>query len=241
MKTEFYVGYLPKMPGRLGAFTRHVVGGLLLFGVVLAILLILGQQPFPAASFEWGEYRSYEGDVYLWPAPILVHDDARYLLVAPGKRGVADFLPKQEGLRVRLQAARITRDANSMLELAPESIEVLPPVRGAQQTPSVDLGSFEVTGQIVDTKCYLGVMNPGSGKVHRACAVRCISGGVPPALLVRDANGESVLLLMRGSDGRALNREVLDFVAETIRVSGRVHRTHGVLTIQAEPSSFVRE
>jgi hypothetical protein len=27
-----------------------------------------------------------------------------------------------------------------------------------------------LTGEIVDSKCYLGVMNPGQGKVHRDCA-----------------------------------------------------------------------
>jgi hypothetical protein len=49
-------------------------------------------------------------------------------------------------------------------------------------------------GEIVDTKCYLGVMTPGEDKVHRGCAVRCISRGVPPAFLVRDASADSRIL-----------------------------------------------
>ena len=40
-------------------------------------------------------------------------------------------------------------------------------------------------GEIVDSKCYLGVMNPGEGTVHRDCAARCLSGGLPPMLVVR--------------------------------------------------------
>ena len=43
-----------------------------------------------------------------------------------------------------------------------------------------DLDTFTLIGEIVDSKRYLGVMNPGNGKVHRDCAVRCLSGGIPP-------------------------------------------------------------
>lgn len=54
------------------------------------------------------------------------------------------------------------------------------------------LGEFTLQGEIVDSKCYLGVMRPGNTKTHRACAVRCIAGGVPPVLLVRDAQGDAM-------------------------------------------------
>jgi len=39
-------------------------------------------------------------------------------------------------------------------------------------------------GQIVDPKCYLGVMKPGEGKPHSDCAIRCIDGF--PLLLPKD-------------------------------------------------------
>ena len=32
---------------------------------------------------------------------------------------------------------------------------------------AVDFGEVTLAGEIVDSKCYLGVMNPGNGKVHR--------------------------------------------------------------------------
>ena len=36
------------------------------------------------------------------------------------------------------------------------------------------LGPVELTGEIADSKCWLGVMNPGEGTVHRDCARRCL-------------------------------------------------------------------
>ena len=37
--------------------------------------------------------------------------------------------------------------------------------------------------------CFLGVMKPGRSKPHRACAVRCISGGIPPFKVPGHARG----------------------------------------------------
>jgi hypothetical protein len=56
---------------------------------------------------------------------------------------------------------------------------------------SEDFGELRLKGEIVDAKCYMGVMNPGSGHVHRDCAVRCLSGGLP-AMFV---SGEKKMLL----------------------------------------------
>ena len=86
-----------------------------------------------------------------------------------------------------------------------------------------------------------GVMNPGNGKVHRDCAVRCISGGAPPAFIVKDASGDAQVLLLTGSDGRAVNREVLDYVAEPLTITGRLARRGDALLLRAEPGSFRRE
>ena len=104
----------------------------------------------------------------------------------------------------------------------------------------IDLGRVTLRGEIVDTKCYLGVMNPGEHKVHRDCAVRCISGGVPAAFIVRDASGDSRILLLAGEDGRALNREVLPFVAEPLEIPATLIRTGSMLTIKANPAQFRR-
>jgi len=97
-------------------------------------------------------------------------------------------------------------------------------------TKSMDLAAVELTGEIVDSKCYLGVMNPGNGKVHRDCAVRCISGGIPPAFLVRDADGRSKILLLTN-----WNSEHLNHIAERITLRGHLTRSAaGQLALRLE-------
>jgi hypothetical protein len=37
-----------------------------------------------------------------------------------------------------------------------------------------------------DSKCHSGVIDPGEGRTHRACAIRWFGGGIPPVLRARD-------------------------------------------------------
>jgi len=211
--------------------------GFISLGTVMAALLVFGQQPFAASSFAFGQYTPYEGVIESWPYPMLVTSSGRFLLVGEGKHGFdsSGFT----GHQVRLRGALIRRDDDQMLEVESGSAERIGPTQ--LHTERADLGPVRLTGEIVDSKCYLGVMNPGGGKVHRDCAVRCISGGAPPAFLVRDASGDAQVLLLAGADGRALNREILDFVAEPITISGRLVRTGSTLVLLAEPRDFHRE
>jgi hypothetical protein len=70
--------------------------------------------------------------------------------------------------------------------------------------------------------------------------VRCISGGVPPAFIANDAAGETRVLLLAGSDGRALSKELLSFVAEPVEIQGRLVRSGSSLILEAEPAAFLR-
>src|SRR5437899_9423278 len=104
-----------------------------------------------------------------------------------------------------------------MVEITPGSITVVdaPP---ADQETTRDLGAVHLTGEIIDSKCDLGVMNPGQGKVHRDCAARCLSGGTPPIFVTN--NGGAQFLLV-DQEGRALGHDALrEFVAEPITIRG---------------------
>jgi hypothetical protein len=82
---------------------------------------------------------------------------------------------------------------------------------------------IRVRGEIVDSKCYGGVMNPGRGKVHRDCAVRCLSGGIPPVLVSENEAGDTTLYLLVDFDGSQLPREkFLDRVAEPVEIAGHL-------------------
>ena len=240
MSDEFYVGYLPKAPPSLGRIVARIAAVILMAGFVAGALLLFGQPPFATSKFEYGVYRDYIGIVEEWPYPILVTDSASFLLVAPGKHGLSDMVKGLQGKHVQLKGSLIERIPDRMIEVVPASIVVGTSPFLATPIRTIDLGSVTLRGEIVDTKCYLGVMNPGEHKVHRDCAVRCISGGVPPALLARDASGDSRVLLLVGEDGRALSREVLPFVAEPLEISGVLVRTGSTLTLKVDPARFRR-
>jgi hypothetical protein len=232
---DFYVGYVPKAPDSVHRDMRRVIAILSVVALAVGLFLIFGQQPFPAAFFEFQQFRGYEGVVREAPYPTLVTADAHYLLAAPGKHGLT---PGLDGKRVQLEGALIHRGSQRMLEVLPGSLR--PGSSSVSPQDTIGLGAVRLRGEIVDSKCYLGVMNPGNGKVHRDCAARCISGGLPPALVARDASGSTIMSLLAGSDGRRLNREVLDFVAEPVEISGELVRAGSWLVLMTEPANIRR-
>ncbi len=242
---DFYIGYLPKAPTALARFARRVIILLGLLAVTAALVLLVGQMPFASSAFEFGKLRSFEGVVVTRPFPTLLvarpgqtsQQDkySRYLLVAPGKHGVDDLVASFDSKQVRLQGQLIYREGGTMVEVVPGSITVVdaPP---AVQEATRDLGAATVTGEIVDSKCYLGVMNPGQGKVHRDCAARCLSGGIPPIFITTDGHEQFLLV---GLDGRAQGRDALrEFIGEPITIRGEVLARGDSRLLEIDPRSF---
>jgi hypothetical protein len=166
-------------------------------------------------------------------APAGAFPFSRYLLVGAGKHGASAMVAGLDHRVVKLRGSLIYRGGTTLIEVAP------PIAVSAASEPAdavTDLGRVRFSGEIVDSKCYFGVMNPGNGKVHRDCAARCISGGIPPVFVAE--NG--MMALLAGSDGRQLNHEVLDWVAEPITIEGRLLRSGDALVLETEPQSFVR-
>jgi len=237
---DFYVGYRQRTTPALRRSTRVITMALLAIAAVVVLALVTSQPRFAMSHFEYGVYGSYEGQLVEWPYPMLLTRDAAFLLTGEGKFGVAASVRGHDGDHVHLRGSLGERGPDRMLQVDLHTMRFSSGQPSARSSP-IDLGSVVLTGEIVDTKCHLGVMNPGDGKVHRECAVRCISGGAPPGFLVRDAAGQRQLLLLVGSDGRALGREVLDYVAEPVAISGRLVRHGATLVLKAEPRDFRRE
>ena len=132
------------------------------------------------------------------------------------------------GQAVHLRGTLIYRGNQTMIEVIAESIKAVEnpkqDLTKAASIQQVDLGRQTLIGEIVDSKCYLGVMDPGQLTTHRACAIRCISGGCPPVLLVRQTNSPPLYLLLVSSDGHPVNKHVLDRVAEPLEITGDIVR-----------------
>lgn len=236
---EFYIGYAPRPPRRIARTISRAVVGLNALAAVVALVLVFAQRPFARSTFEFQQYREFTGEMELKPYPALLvvrpggKEYSRYLLVAPGKHGADAEVRSFAGEAVQLRGSLIYRDGQTMVELVPGSVQALRKEPAAVSFAT--LGEVTLTGEIVDSKCFLGVMNPGRTKVHRDCAARCISGGIPPAFVTADG-----FYLLVGGDGRAVQHEVLDWVGETIEVTGTVLRSGETLILRAEPTSFRR-
>jgi hypothetical protein len=242
---DFYVGYVPKAPPALAGFVRKVIVVLGLLAVAAALVLVAGQMPFANSVFEYGKQRSFEGVVVTRPFPTLLvarpgetgqlDKYSRYLLVAPGKHGADDLVAGFDGKQVRLQGQLIYRDGGTMVEITPGSITLVEAASTVQETAR-DLGTVTVTGEIVDSKCYLGVMNPGQGKVHRDCAARCLSGGIPPIFITRDGREQFLLV---GPDGLALKPDALrEFIAEPLTIRGELWQKGASHLLSIDPRTL---
>jgi hypothetical protein len=246
---EFYIGYAAPMPRRLASFVRVVViaatCAMLTWGVVLAA----GHVMLEGGTFEFGHPKAFAGTVVEHPYPTLRLDrpDSTVgpwpLLVARGKHGADALVAGLDGHHATLIGTRIQRGSNTMIEIEPGSISVddRTDSRAAGSNPLVDRpahGPVELTGEIVDSKCFLGVMVPGSGTTHKECASLCLRGGIPPAFHVQDRSGNSSLLLMTGTDGEPIGARALDVVGEAVSVTGLVHRQGGWIILRTDPRSW---
>jgi len=244
----FYVGYLPKAPPQVAAFMRRLVPYLAAGLALIAVLSAALQGPYARSVYEYGNYRSVEGRLVERPYPMISIDrpglvgetvaSSHYLLTVFGKHGADTQVEGLDGHRVRLDGALLYRDAQTMLELEAGSIEVLAVDQGSDQP--VTIGPVTLTGEIVDSKCYLGTMKPARWKPHRACAANCIAGGVPPLFLVESADGSRVHYLLVDPQGRPVNDRVLDYVAEPVRISGEERRLGDLRILAADPQTIER-
>ena len=246
---EFYVGYLPGAPPRLARAVINRVVALFFVLVLCAAGLPCLHQLRPAARFEYGAPVEMAGTLAALPHPrLLVPRPGRadgpaavssFPLVAPWKHGADELVAGLDGRRVRLRATLAHRDGVTVAELVPGSLRAQeePPVPAPEE---VALGRRTLRGEIVDSKCFFGVMNPGELKPHRACAVRCISGGIPPVLCVRDAAGRASYFWLLAADGGALGPEVLEFVAEPVAIEGELRQRGEDLVLRADPATYRR-
>lgn len=249
MSDAFYVGYLETPPSTARRL-RRVAWAIVVLAAVVAIALAIATGPFDRASYEYATDSTWQGKLEATPVPVLIATthpatDApfetleRVPLVAQGKHGVDAMIAGLDGAAVRLRGKRIMREGTTMLEVVPGTIERYAPSLPADGKPTAasqieDLGRRTFSGEIVDSKCFLGVMNPGRLEVHRACAVRCISGGIPPMLFVRDEQGREAHLLLVDAKGQPINDRVLGLVARPVTIEGRLERRDNLFYLYAE-------
>lgn len=246
---EFFIGYEPPMPPRLARFVVTVV--ILLTGAIAvwAVTLASGHVPLEGGNFEFGHPRRFAGTIVERPYPALQVDginqneSPRLILVAPGKHGADELVHGLDGRHVTLSGTRIQRGIREMIEIEPGSIVRDNAPESMSTTAAIRAESFAdgpitLRGEIVDSKCFLGVMVPGAGKTHNECASLCLRGGIPPALYVQDRSGQSSVLLLTGPSGEPIGAQALGVAGEAVDVTGTIERQGGWLVLRSDPRTW---
>lgn len=253
MSDEFYVGYL-RVPVGLRRFVRVVVPLVLWAMCGVAIVLARSQRDPGAAVWESGVARSFTGTLYARPYPVLFADDrgdgrpGALLLVEMGKHGSAGRALAFDGKSVSVSGWLLHRDGRRIVELEPgdAGIRVSGTGGASDGVPIIAspiakaLGPVTLRGEIVDSKCFLGAMKPGDGKTHKECATLCISGGIPPMLVTRDAAGAATYYLLVDAAGGELGAEIRPMIADPVVVRGELESWGGVLRLRVARGGVTR-
>jgi hypothetical protein len=244
---DFFIGYNWPLSAATSRVLRRVGGGLAIGAVGLAGALAAGHRPLEGGNFEFGHVSEHRGTVVAHPVPMLRRDDGRRpwpLLVAVGKHGADDLVRGLGGREVTVQATRISRGDWEMLEMRSVNAGLKPRRHSAADIEKgveaglQPRGPVTLTGEIVDSKCFLGVMVPGEGVTHRGCAALCLRGGIPAALHVKQKNGVPSLYLIAGS--AATRDRAIAWAGEVVEMTGTVTQPGGWQVLTTQPGAWRR-
>ena len=251
MQEEFYIGWQAETPPSFAKAIHRFVVALCLLVPALVILITYFQNGFSNGTFEFGKTTELEGVFFEKPFPFLTIENGKdaagkpvyqkILLVGEGKFGFTAHGGRYtvDGQRLKVSGTLIYNDGKTAFQV--ESIENQESViQHPIPNPQSLIPLITLRGEITDPKCLLGVMNPGQGKPHRDCAVRCIAGGIPPVLKVANAGGETEYYLLADQNGAPLNDRILEYVGDGVKVCGRLEQESDWLVLYVDPSKIRR-
>jgi hypothetical protein len=239
-KPGLYVGYMPLPPRHRRFLTMFLPAIVFVMLLAAAGIAMLERDPGPAVWDDAAE-QAWTGTVHLLPYPMLeTNQDGAYLIVGIGKFGVSDRLAPHDGLECTIRGYQLQRNGRKMIELsmAQNAITETGTKTEIATTPPPNPTPVSITTEIVDGKCFLGTMKPGNRKNHKACAILCVTGGLPPIVAANlpEANGLYPLLRVNGST--TLPQSVLNLIGEPVHIEGTLTHINGLPVIDTTPSAI---
>lgn len=248
---EFYVPYID---GSLGSKTKQTLKrftiGVLLVIIIAALLFSFAQKPFKNSTFELTSATKITGVFHESPYPMLRVQVAKntyknILLLGFGKSSANPFLEQIQnevkdlnGQTISIEGNLIYYNGKTLIQITDEE-KVSLENKDRARTPAKEIISkMTLKGEIIDPKCYFGVMKPGKGKIHRSCAVRCISGGIPPVLTTTDGNNMSQYFLLTDLKGHPIHKEVLPFIGKPSEITGIVEKMEDWYILKINPEDI---
>ena len=259
--TEFYIGWMPKAPEGFAKQVRKTLFVLFPLALIVGLVLASFQKKFSTANFEFGKSTEVKGIYFNSPMPMLkvlngkdIWGNTSYTtipLVGYGKHGAETAIMELEkeknvsfnNKELTLKGTLLYSDGKTLLQVSKEEDPVINIGKDADVSlmqGQTELGIQTIRGEIIDPKCYFGVMKPGEGKVHRDCAIRCILGGIPPVLKVMNEKGEKNYYLLVGPNGEKMNEVVQDYVAEPVEMEARVVQQDDWVILYVKDKSIKR-
>ena len=89
---------------------------------------------------------------------------------------------------------------------------------------AADGGEKSVTGNIEDSYCYGTMGAKGAG--HKACAIKCVSKGIPATLI--ESGTEKAYILLPNKDASPLPDSVIQRMEDHVTVTGKEYSKNGV-------------
>lgn len=254
---EFYIGYLEKAPTGLSKFLKSRVLFIGLVVILAALGFAIAQSPFSNSSFELGKLTKVEGTFYNDPYPMLKVQSKggqfkNVLLLGFGKFGADNGLKEIESLtqqsligkRISVEGTLIYYNGQTLMQLENDIEGTIQGLGGAPAPVRVKelvVENWSLKGEIIDPKCYFGVMKPGLGKIHRSCAARCISGGIPPVFVTRDSSGHSNYFLIADENGERLKDELVPYIGKGVQIEASIYQMEDWKFIQLNPKRDIEE
>ena len=84
-----------------------------------------------------------------------------------------------------------------------------------------------VTGELIDTWCYVTEIMYGQGTAHHQCAVWCAVGGIPVSVLDKEGN-VYVVLKVEDDDTSVANQRIIKIQTHQVSVTGDLYERDGV-------------
>ena len=250
---DFFIGWKGSVSANQKKRIRSLLLPIFTAVPILILAIVYFTKPFGDGVFELGKVKEFSGVYYEKPFPVLQLDEGQLpegnklsaLLVGFGKSGAVTWMQDIEkkkgsldGKKLKIQGTLINGDGRALIELTKREnsvVEVYENWTFENIEPALQKTSVE--GEIVDPKCWFGVMKPAEGKVHKSCAIRCISGGIPPVLRVKDGE-ENEYYVLKGEDGEDINKDVLQFIGEPIATAGQSYEVNGWKVLQVDPKEI---
>ncbi len=104
---------------------------------------------------------------------------------------------------------------------------------GLHAAPATTAGQVTVTGEVIDSWCYLTEIMYPLGTAHHQCAVWCAAGGVPVGILAEDGT-VYILLSFEGSGRSVSDPALIDLQTHRVTVEGRAFARDGMTYLVAD-------